>query len=70
MQQGKFLTMLADVAASRTLPAGHVLFEMGDPASTMYVVGGDGIGVAVGKAVCEVRVCEQGGVASGFGGGE
>jgi len=60
MQQGKFLTMLADVAASRTLPAGHVLFEMGDPASTMYVVRSGELRIQIGDLVFETVV--EGGI--------
>ena len=56
MQQRKFLEMLADVAASKKLPAGHVLFEMGDPASTMYVVRAGELRIQIGDLVFETVV--------------
>ena len=51
MQQQKFLTMLADIAAAKTVPAGQVLFEMGDPASTMYVVRSGELRIQIGDLV-------------------
>jgi diguanylate cyclase (GGDEF)-like protein len=56
MQQQKFLTMLASVAEGKNLPAGHVLFEMGDPASTMYVVRTGELRIQIGDLVFETVI--------------
>ncbi|MGH8676327.1 MAG: EAL domain-containing protein [Burkholderiales bacterium] len=58
--QQKFLTMLADVAEGKALAAGHVLFEMGDPASTMYVVKSGELRIQIGDLVFETVV--EGGI--------
>lgn len=60
MPQQKFLTMLADVAQGKKLPAGQVLFEMGDPASTMYVVRSGELRIQIGDLVFETVV--EGGI--------
>ena len=60
MQQPKLLAMLADVAAGKKLSAGHVLFEMGDPASTMYVVRSGELRIQIGDLVFETVV--EGGI--------
>ena len=56
MQQQTFLTMLASVAEGKQLPAGHVLFEIGDPASTMYVVRSGELRIQIGDLVFETVI--------------
>ena len=60
MEQRKFLAMLADVATGKKIPAGHVLFEMGDPAATMYVVRSGELRIQIGDLVFETVV--EGGI--------
>jgi diguanylate cyclase (GGDEF)-like protein len=60
MPQQKFLALLAHVAAGKKISAGHVLFEMGDPASTMYVVRSGELRIQIGDLVFETVV--EGGI--------
>jgi len=48
--------MLADLAEPRLLPAGEVLFEMGDTGSTMFVVKSGELRIQVGDLVFETVV--------------
>ena len=58
--QHKFLTILKDIAQAKSVPAGQVLFEMGDPAATMYVVKSGELRIQVGDLVFETVV--EGGI--------
>lgn len=60
MEQQKFLKMLADVAEAKKLPAAHVLFEMGDHGTTMYVVKSGALRIQIGDLVFETVV--EGGI--------
>jgi len=60
MEQQKFLTMLVNVAEAKSLPAGHVLFEMGDHGTTMYVVKSGALRIQIGDLVFETVV--EGGI--------
>lgn len=56
----KLLPTLADLAEPKSLPAGHVLFEMGDSGATMFVVKSGELRIQVGDLVFETVV--EGGI--------
>ncbi len=58
--QGKILSLLAELAEPKSVPAGQVLFEMGDPGATMYVVKSGELQIQVGDLVFETVV--EGGI--------
>ena len=58
--QRKLLPMLADLAAPKSIPAGNVLFEMGDPGATMFIVKSGELRIQVGDLVFETVV--EGGI--------
>ena len=60
MEQQKFLKMLANLAEAKKLPAAHVLFEMGDHGTTMYVVKSGALRIQIGDLVFETVV--EGGI--------
>lgn len=52
MQHG-LVAVLADSSAAKKIPAGAVLFEMGDPGATMFVVKSGSLRIQVGDLVFE-----------------
>ena len=58
--QRKLLPMLAELAEPKSLPAGQVLFEMGDPGATMFVVKSGELRIQIGDLVFETVI--EGGI--------
>ncbi|MBI2749743.1 MAG: EAL domain-containing protein [Burkholderiales bacterium] len=53
---GRILSLLADLAAPRSLAAGEVLFEMGDTGTTMFVVKSGELRIQIGDLVFETVI--------------
>lgn len=53
---GRILSLLADLAAPRSLAAGEVLFEMGDTGTTMFVVKSGELRTQIGDLVFETVI--------------